>query len=141
MYVLNKRLGRKWAAGDRDAVWLESAGELWVDVRESRGRMENCRGHGHAVSDVCPQCLERLSAAADLYRGEFMQGFTLRDAVSFEDWQFQEARNLEVPLGGVLEPLRPPECALRRVPRRCHDPIRAAHPHRAVTFDDSMTAL
>jgi tetratricopeptide (TPR) repeat protein len=43
--------------------------------------------------------------AATLYRGDFLSGFTLRDAPAFDDWQFFETETLRRELASVLERL------------------------------------
>ena len=43
-----------------------------------------------------------LRRAADLYRGDFMAGFTLRDSANFDDWQFYETEHLSREVAGAL---------------------------------------
>ena len=43
-----------------------------------------------------------LEAAADVFRGDFLEGFGLRDSPAFEDWQRGEADALRRELAGVL---------------------------------------
>ncbi|QLQ04650.1 MAG: AAA family ATPase [Anaerolineae bacterium] len=42
--------------------------------------------------DPCADCLPLLAEAAVLYRGDFLAGFTLRDAPAFDDWQFSKPK-------------------------------------------------
>jgi DNA-binding SARP family transcriptional activator len=44
----------------------------------------------------------RLESAAGRFRGEFLEGFGLRDAPAFEDWQRAETDGLRRELGAVL---------------------------------------
>lgn len=46
-----------------------------------------------------------LARAAQLYRGDFLAGFTLRDSPAFDEWQFFETESLRKQLAAVLEPL------------------------------------
>jgi DNA-binding SARP family transcriptional activator len=46
-----------------------------------------------------------LSRAAELHRGDFLAGFTLRDSPEFDDWQFYTAEGLRRELARVLEQL------------------------------------
>ena len=70
-----------------------------------RQALAGCRNHGHAQADVCPRCLEPLNAAVELYRDDFLAGFSLRDSAAFDEWQFFEAERLRRELAGALERL------------------------------------
>ena len=48
--------------------------------------LERCASHGHALGEECGGCLQRLGEAAALYRGAFLQGFTIGDSDPFEAW-------------------------------------------------------
>ena len=48
---------------------------------------------------------ESLAEAVGLYRDDFMAGFTLRDSVNFDEWQFFETEALRRELAGALERL------------------------------------
>ena len=61
--------------------------------------------HGHAPAAVCPACIEPLSRSAELYRGDFLAGFSLRDSPGFDDWQFYMAEGLRQEAGDALRKL------------------------------------
>jgi DNA-binding SARP family transcriptional activator len=88
---LKKGLGGRWISADRSLVSLDPEG-VWVDAVEFR-RL--------AATDTEAD----LRAAADLYRGDFMEGFSLRDGVDFEDWQYFQANELKRAYAGALERL------------------------------------
>ncbi len=46
---------------------------------------------------ACEACLHRLQAATDLYRGDFLAGFTVDDSTEFEEWRrlMQEQLHLQ----------------------------------------------
>ena len=47
----------------------------------------------HSAEQVSPGLIERLRSAATLYRGNFLDGFSLPDAPDFDDWvRFQRER-------------------------------------------------
>ena len=102
--ALGKALGGGWLAADRTSLGLDTGG-LWLDVGRFADLLAACGGHGHPVEQVCQACLEPLAEAAALHRGDFMAGFTLRDADPFDDWRFFEAERLRRELAGVLERL------------------------------------
>ena len=90
---------------NRDTVSLPPDGNLWCDVLAFQELIDRCNGHGHSAGEVCENCLPLLEKAAELYTGDFMAGFSLRDSVSFDDWQLIEAESLRRQLGSVLERL------------------------------------
>jgi diguanylate cyclase (GGDEF)-like protein len=120
---LRKALGEGWLEADRETAglaWDEdastpsagqapsipSAGQaLWLDVRAFQDLLADCRAHGHAPSEACPACLGSLAEAADLYRDDFLAGFTLPDSPAFDDWQFFQSQGLHDELASVLEQL------------------------------------
>ena len=67
-----------------------------LDTTEFRRLVDEGFRQGQAAS---------LRAAADLYRGDFLAGFTLRDSPEFDDWQSYQAESLRQELGRVLERL------------------------------------
>lgn len=57
-----------------------------VDVWRFEYLLAECARHTHADGALCDDCVARLSAAVDLYRGEFLQGLVLHDSEAFDDW-------------------------------------------------------
>jgi DNA-binding SARP family transcriptional activator len=108
--VLKKILGTEWLIADRETIGLNPDASLWLDVDRFLSLMPAWRGHGHPESDVCPRCLPPLTEAVELYRGDFLAGFTLRDSPDFDDWQFFQTQGLRDELAGVLERLAHGHC-------------------------------
>ncbi len=79
---------------DRQSVGLESDGDFHVDVHKFRDLIAECTAHGHAANETCASCSNLLSAAIDLYRGDFLAGFSLKDSANFDDWQLAETESL-----------------------------------------------
>jgi predicted ATPase/DNA-binding SARP family transcriptional activator len=102
---LKHALGEAVLEVGRDDIRMEPGTDLWVDVREFQKRLSECALHGHPKKSICPRCMEPLTAAAALYRGDFMLGFSLRDSLGFDDWQFFQGENLRREAGNVLERL------------------------------------
>jgi predicted ATPase/DNA-binding SARP family transcriptional activator len=48
--------------------------------------LDACRRHGHPLSAPCEDCVSNLRRALELYQGEFLAGFSLRDSPEFEEW-------------------------------------------------------
>ncbi len=89
----------------REIITLHPESGLWCDVLTFQNALNECRTHGHPKDQSCPRCLPSHEMAADLYRGDFMAGFSLRDSTAFDDWQFFETDRLRRELAGVLEQL------------------------------------
>ncbi len=103
--ALNKALTGDWLKIDREAVSLARSPEVWIDTDEFQALLDQCRTHGHPAQMVCDRCLPPLTAAAALYRDDFMAGFTLRDSPGFDDWQFFQSEGLRRALASALERL------------------------------------
>lgn len=70
---------------DRAGVSLR-AGAADVDVGDFLARLSATARHEHVALERCPECLNRLAEAADLYRGDLLAGLALSDARPFEEW-------------------------------------------------------
>src|SRR5215217_1358852 len=102
--ALAKARTEGWLEVDRESIGV-NRDELWVDVDRFHDRLAECQTHGHAETDVCPDCLPPLAEAVTLYRDDFLAGFGLRDSLNFDDWQFFQAESLRRELAGALERL------------------------------------
>ena len=76
---LRKGLGDEHLQADRQEVGLVRASEVFIDV----SRFEELTGNGGSRAS--------LEEAARLVRGDFMEGFGLRDSAEFDDWQMNQA--------------------------------------------------
>ena len=103
--ALHKALGGAGLKIDRETVSLERGAATWVDVDLFHARLAECRTHGHPADETCESCLPPLLAAAEVYRDDFMAGFSLRDSPAFDDWQFFQVESLRRDLAGALERL------------------------------------
>jgi DNA-binding SARP family transcriptional activator/tetratricopeptide (TPR) repeat protein len=84
--ALRSAVGADFVEATRDRVSLVRGPGLRMDVDRFR----------EAASSG------RLAEAAEVFRGEFLEGFGLRDAPGFEDWQRDEADTLGRELAAVL---------------------------------------
>jgi predicted ATPase/DNA-binding SARP family transcriptional activator len=105
LWTLKDALGEGWIDAGRERIGISPAAPLWVDMTEFTRLLAACTQHGHPAAQVCPDCLEPLSKAAELYRGDFLAGFILRDSPAFDDWQFFQAESLRSQLAGALQRL------------------------------------
>jgi len=103
--MLRKALGGEWLVADRETIGLDPSADLWLDVDRFHSLLLAWQEHGHPEADVCPECLTALAEAVELYRGDFLEGFTLRDSPNFDEWQFFETEGLRQELASALERL------------------------------------
>jgi predicted ATPase/DNA-binding SARP family transcriptional activator/pimeloyl-ACP methyl ester carboxylesterase/Tfp pilus assembly protein PilF len=107
---LKKHLGEEILLIDRTQVGFNPQGEYWLDVAEFKRLVENARQHGHILSDrepvqPCENCIEALSEAVEIYRDDFMAGFSLPDSAAFDEWQFFQAEGLKQYFSEALQAL------------------------------------
>jgi DNA-binding SARP family transcriptional activator/predicted ATPase len=91
--ALRKAVGEEWIDAEADSVALRDGDQLTVDVRRFRSLTAE-----HATA------LE-LAEAVELFRGQLLEGFALRDSPEFDAWQTSEARALERELASALRRL------------------------------------
>jgi DNA-binding SARP family transcriptional activator/predicted ATPase len=89
----------------RESVALLEAAGVRCDAVLFREAVEAARGHQHPDSGACGACINRLEKAVALHAGDFMAGFSLRDSVGFDNWQFQEAEQFRRELAEALTTL------------------------------------
>jgi ABC-type oligopeptide transport system substrate-binding subunit/DNA-binding SARP family transcriptional activator len=103
--TLRKALAGEWLVVDRETVGTDPSANLWLDVDQFRSLLLVGRDHGHPEAEVCPECLTGLAEAVELYRGDFLAGFSLRDSANFDEWQFFRTESLRQELASALERL------------------------------------
>jgi predicted ATPase/DNA-binding SARP family transcriptional activator len=103
--TLKSAIGPAWLEASREEVRLVAAPGLWVDVWQFRRLLAESRAHRHPPGEACQGCLPQLEQAVSLYRGDFLAGFSLRDSVNFDDWQFLQSEQLRREFSAALEQL------------------------------------
>jgi predicted ATPase/DNA-binding SARP family transcriptional activator len=103
--TLIKALDGPFLETGRDQIGLQAEAPVWVDISEFHRLAAGCDVHHGAPQEACLACQQALARAAELYRGDFMEGFSLRDSALFDDWQFFQADNLRRELAAVLQKL------------------------------------
>lgn len=81
---LRRELG-EYLSVTRDTLAFMGADEAWLDVVEFEHQLK-------ALS--VPADPRQLQAALDLYRGDFLEGFHLRDGYGFEEWAILQRERL-----------------------------------------------
>ena len=103
--TLNNALGGSCLEISREYINLNFNAGIWLDVDEFHNLLSECRLHDHLPTETCSKCLKPLSAAVELYGGDFLAGFSLRDSSTFDDWQFYQADSLRRDFTSALERL------------------------------------
>ena len=103
LWRLTDTVGKLWFTADRESIALSADAGAPSDVQVFRQHLARWRSHCHA--EPCQDCVDHLAAAASLYRGDFLAGFTLPDSASFDDWQALAAANLRREFGSAVAAL------------------------------------
>lgn len=69
----------------RQALQFDTHSAYVLDVADFQALVAETHSHAHRRVTACPYCIQRLEAAAELYQGDFLAGFTL-DSLPFEEW-------------------------------------------------------
>ncbi len=88
----------------RQTVQLNE-GTFTLDVAYFLRLLTESDSHAHLSLGQCPVCLDRLTKAVGLYKGEFLTGFSLADAHSFEEWLLVKRERLQQQVLNTLSSL------------------------------------
>lgn len=103
--TLRRAVGPEALLTDGESIHLADSHTVESDLLRSRELLRRCDSHRHSANEVCRSCIPLLSEAAALHRGDFLQGFTLKDSVQFDDWQFFMTEDLHLELARILDRL------------------------------------
>ena len=103
--MLKKALGGEWLVVERETIGTDPSADFWLDMDQFQSLLMEWQGHDHPQTDICPDCLTSLAEAVELYRGDFLKRFSLRDSSNFDDWQFFQTESLRQELAAALERL------------------------------------
>ena len=112
LWTINNTLGDQWLDAERDSLAVRSDTGFWLDIAQFEQLVAECEARQQTHDIDCDDCIGKMQAAASLYAGDFMAGFSLPDSAAFDDWQFFQAESLQRKLAGLLERLS--VCQLRR---------------------------
>ena len=93
---LQKAIGSQWLTTER-GVALVQAYPWSVDVHTLRVALKSMTASSaHTAGRAIPPTIDALQQVLQLYRGEFLQGFHLHDAVYFEEWVLAQREELRL---------------------------------------------
>ena len=91
---------------DRDTIGHKPDCDLWIDVYEFQDLLKQVfRGQAQIQENLLPEHYAALQQAIDLYRDNFLAGFTLRDSPMFDEWQSYQTDQLHRDVVQALEQL------------------------------------
>jgi len=70
----------------RETLRFNPASWHTLDVAMFSKLLDACEQHHQQSSDICAACISSLEQAIDLYHGDFLGQFSLRDSDVFEEW-------------------------------------------------------
>lgn len=91
-------------SADREKITLNRDDTLAVDVFQFREQLSTAENVPRA-SDGHEEVIAALESAVALYRGDFFEGFNLKDCPEFDDWQYFQREGLRFAYGNALEKL------------------------------------
>lgn len=103
--ALRKGIGSDVVISEGQCLASEKSTNLWLDVQQFEMLIAQSTIHEHATDQLCQVCLQQLSDAANLYRGDFLSGFTIRGSHTFDEWQVYQTESLRRSFSHVLERL------------------------------------
>ena len=102
LYRINEKLQADLLTYAGEVVALNPDRDLWVDIDVFRQLGLAHPPPGAIPTRLAPGLIQRLEAAAALYTGDFLAGFTLPDSPAFDDWQFFQRDQLRQAFAGIL---------------------------------------
>ena len=80
----------------RQTVAFNLASPHWLDVAEMEAGLAEIRSQRTGDNVLSANQVAQLARSLSLYRGDFLQGFYLRDSRGFEEWQVAERERLRL---------------------------------------------
>jgi DNA-binding SARP family transcriptional activator len=85
-----------------ETIQFNRASDAWLDVADFTALLADRPGNPHRLG---PESIEPLTRAVELYRGKFLEGFSLKDSPAFDDWVLLTRERLQRQAMAALEQL------------------------------------
>ena len=89
---------------NRQTIQFNITSDYQLDVKVFTDAITATTGHTHGNLEDCEECMMCLSEAEQLYKGEFLTGFSLPSYL-FEEWMVVQREKLHIQVLDVLEHL------------------------------------
>ncbi|WP_345321717.1 bacterial transcriptional activator domain-containing protein [Candidatus Villigracilis proximus] len=78
----------------RDTLAFNTESDIWLDAGEFERQFKDLGLSGRSEIPNDADSAAKLQAALDLYQGDFLDGFHLRDGIGFEEWAILQREHL-----------------------------------------------
>ena len=103
LWDLNQVLGSEWLVTEQRSIGLRHDVGAWVDVWEFESCLRGTEDLKSAAQQGSLAWATQLSAAVNLYLGDFLTGFTIADAPEFDQWHYFQAEHFRQQCARALE--------------------------------------
>jgi predicted ATPase/DNA-binding SARP family transcriptional activator len=103
--AIDDRLSAPFLLLTRDSVQFNRSSDHWLDLTAFLDLLDACEQHPHRRGQICWQCAQRLDQAKDLYRGSFLEQFSIADSAAFDEWATVKREGLHQRAVQVLDQL------------------------------------
>ncbi len=79
---------------DDESLSFRLDGDYSLDSQKFMLLVHAARAHQHAPGTLCSDCLEKLQAAFEIYKGDFLEGYFLGESIAFQEWLILQRENL-----------------------------------------------
>jgi predicted ATPase/DNA-binding SARP family transcriptional activator len=107
LWEVTQFIGENWIVAEHESIYLNPSADLTVDVAQFRSLFIQASQQPYPAIRI-----PLLVPAARLYRGDFLTGFSLKDASSFSEWVVVESENLHRDFASILNKLVEDYCTL-----------------------------
>jgi len=101
LWDFSRAAGDEWVQKQSQTILFHPQANIWVDALAFEIALENWK----ASEKPAEAAVQHLEQTVELYQGDFMAGFTLRDSPAFDDWQALYAERFGLHLSQALEAL------------------------------------
>jgi predicted ATPase/DNA-binding SARP family transcriptional activator len=91
IWEIKNVVGDGWLDVRREWVSISNSAEFQTDFKQFHSLLQGVKNHDHPFTEPCEFCIAQLESAIDMYRGDFLSGFSLSDCPQFDDWQFLQS--------------------------------------------------
>lgn len=87
--------GLAYILADSNTLAFNLDSDFWLDVREFEAKVKPLHTPTEGQTSPDDSLIKSLREAVALYRGDFLEGFSLKDSYEFDDWSFFERDRLQ----------------------------------------------